>query len=262
MTDDDRRRAKPRCVSVESNLSAVVRFLSFLLRPKFPDWLFSDWRPALCVLCRLLILIVAASAFVVQARPIGAQTPQEIQKIAEQAIQRLHLQTELPREPEKTRFTVKLPAGALWLVIAVAVGMLLYSLRDMLPIWRLPGGAAWTVEDDLAGEAKAGTPAAVLSTADELASQGRFVDAIHVLLLQSLADIRQRLDQQFADSLTSREILRSAKLSDAGQASLRDIINRVELTYFGEHPAAAPDYVACRASFNSLAQALHGGAPA
>jgi hypothetical protein len=77
-----------------------------------------------------------------------------------------------------------------------------------------------------------------------------------------LADIRRGLDQQFADSLTSREILRSAKLSDAGRTSLRDIINRVEWTYFGEHPASLPDYVACRASFNALAQALHGSAPA
>jgi hypothetical protein len=265
MMDDDRQRANARRVSVEFCLRSVVRFFPFfILRPKFADLLFARAlvRPALRVRHGLLIVVVAASAFAVQAGPVAAQTPREIQKIAEQAIQKLHLQTELPREPEKTRFTVRLPPEAIWLVIAVAIGVLLYSLRDMLPIWRLPGSAAWTAEDDLAGEAKAGTPAAVLSTADELASQGRFVEAIHVLLLQGLAHLRQRLDQQFADSLTSREILRTAELSDAGRASLRDIINRVELTYFGEHPAALPDYVACRASFNTLAQALHGSAPA
>jgi hypothetical protein len=206
--------------------------------------------------------LVAASALGVLARPLAAQTPQEVQKIAEQAIHRLHLQTALPREPEKTRFTIKLPAEVLWLVIAVAIGVLLYSLRDMLPIWRLRRGGAWTAEDGLTGGAKGRPPAAALTTADELATQGRFVEAIHVLLLQGLADIRRGLDQQFADSLTSREILRSAKLSDAGRTSLRDIINRVEWTYFGEHPASLPDYVACRASFNALAQALHGSAPA
>ena len=70
----------------------------------------------------------------------------------------------------------------------------------------------------------------------------------------------QGLDEQFADSLTSREILRSTKLSDAGRAALRDIINRVELTYFGQHPAALADYAACRASFNALAHSLHGTA--
>ncbi len=104
------------------------------------------------------------------------------------------------------------------------------------------------------------TPAAVLGAADELAAEGRFVEAMHVLLLQGLADIRQGLDEQFADSLTSREILRSTRLSDAGRAALRDIVNRVEWTYFGRHPAASADYAACRASFNALAQALHGTA--
>jgi hypothetical protein len=96
--------------------------------------------------------------------------------------------------------------------------------------------------------------------ADELAQQGRFVDAMHVLLLQGLADIRRHLDEQFADSLTSREILRSTKLSDQGRVSLRDIISRVEWTYFGEHPAGSSDYAACRDSFNALARALHGTA--
>jgi hypothetical protein len=81
-----------------------------------------------------------------------------------------------------------------------------------------------------------------------------------VLLLQGLADIRQGLDEQFADSLTSREILRHTKLSDTGRAALRDIVSRVEWTYFGDHPAALADYEACRASFNALVQALHGDA--
>jgi ectoine hydroxylase-related dioxygenase (phytanoyl-CoA dioxygenase family) len=132
----------------------------------------------------------------------------------------------------------------------------------MLPILRWGRGGAWTTDDEAPGEGEARAPAVVLGAADELAAEGRYVEAMHVLLLQGLADIRARLDEQFADSLTSREILRSTKLSDAGRTSLRDIINRVEWTYFGEHPAALPDYVACRASFNALATALHGGVPA
>ena len=72
------------------------------------------------------------------------------------------------------------------------------------------------------------------------------------------ADIRRHLGEQFADSLTSREILRSTKLSEAGRGPLRDIIARVEWTYFGKHPAEREDYAACRASFDALARALHG----
>jgi hypothetical protein len=85
---------------------------------------------------------------------------------------------------------------------------------------------------------------------------------MHVLLLQALAEIRVRLNEQFADSLTSREILRSKQLSDELRHPLRDVVNRVEWTYFGEHPAEQNDYLACRSSFAALARSLYGSAAA
>jgi hypothetical protein len=194
--------------------------------------------------------------------PLAAQTPQEAQRAAEQAIRRLDLQTELPRGAEPVRFTFKLPEEVLWLVIVIAVAFLLYAFRDLLPILRTRQGGAWDADGAVPEAVAARSPAAVLGAADELAAAGRFVEAMHVLLLQSLAEIRARLDEQFADSLTSREILRRARLSETGRRSLRDIVDRVEWTYFGEHPAALPDYAACRESFNALAQALEQGARA
>jgi hypothetical protein len=205
--------------------------------------------------------LFALLALFVLCLPLAAQTPQEVQKTAEQVIRKLDLQTTLPREPEKPRFTFQMPAEVLWLVIIVALGVLLYAFRDFIPIWKWGQGGAWTSEEAAPAGGEARAPAAVLSAADDLAAEGRFVEAMHVLLLQSLADIRAGLDEQFSDSLTSREILRSTRLSDAGRASLRDIVNRVEWSYFGDYPAALPDYVACRESFNALVQALHGGAP-
>ena len=105
-------------------------------------------------------------------------------------------------------------------------------------------------------------PALVLAAADELAGEGRYAEAMHVLLLRGLADIRARLDEPFADSLTSREILRSTRLPDKARDSLRDVVGRVEWTYFGEYPAGQQDYAACRTSFNALERALHGSAAA
>jgi hypothetical protein len=99
-----------------------------------------------------------------------------------------------------------------------------------------------------------------LSAADQLSRYGRFVEAMHMLLLQSLAEIRQRLGVQFADSLTSREILRGTTLSPQGRASLREIVAAVEWTYFGGYPAEMRDYAACRRSFENLRRALAGGA--
>ena len=46
------------------------------------------------------------------------------------------------------------------------------------------------------------------------------------------------------------------------EVGVRDVVARVELTYFGRHPAVLADYTACRESFNALARSLYGSAPA
>jgi len=155
-----------------------------------------------------------------------------------------------------------LPSELLWIVIGIALLVMLYAFRDLIPILRSSQGNDWMSEEAFAGGGKVGSPTVALGAADDLAAQGRFVEAMHILLLQGLAAIRAGLDEEFADSLTSREILRRARLPDPGRASLRDIVNRVELTYFGQYPAVLADYQACRASFTTLTQALHGSAPA
>jgi hypothetical protein len=202
----------------------------------------------------------AAALLALSGGRVAAQTPQQIQQLADQAIRRLDLQTTFPVVPEPIR--IAFPPELLWIVIGIAVAIMLYAFRDLIPILRSSQGDDWMSEDAIGGGGKAGSPAAALGAADDLAAQGRFVEAMHVLLLQGLAAIRAGLDEEFADSLTSREILRRARLSEPGRASLRDIVNRVEWTYFGQYPAALADYEACRTSFNTLTQALHGGAPA
>src|SRR5713101_514141 len=182
----------------------------------YPDYLRCFIRATRCPI-RYALVALLLSSVLCPLSSVSAQTPQEVQKIAEQAIRRLDLQTTLPREPEMPSFSIPLPAEALWLVIAVAVGVVIYAFRDMLPIWRLGQGGAWTADEMLPGDVTARTPAAVLGAADEVAAVCRFVEAMHVLLLQVLSDIRRRLAVQFADSLTSRELLRSPRLSEAGR---------------------------------------------
>jgi hypothetical protein len=200
----------------------------------------------------------AAALLVLPIGDIAAQTPEEVQRLAEQAIRRLGLQTDFPVVPEPFRFSIPLPPEVLWIVIFCAIAVMLYAFRDLIPILRSRRDGDWTTDEAGGGSGKAGTPAAALGAADQLAGEGRFVEAMHVLLLQGLAAIREGLDEQFADSLTSRETLRSTRLSEDGRSSLHDIISRVELTYFGQRPAAHADYDACRTSFNALTLALHG----
>jgi hypothetical protein len=204
---------------------------------------------------------IATSALLILAGPLAAQTPPQVQRATEDAIHRLDLQTDFPRGAEPPSWHFDLPPAILWIVLAIALGIILYAFRDLIPILR--SGTRMSAPDEIMpGETTPGDQAVVMEAADELAARGRFVEAMHLLLLHGLAHIRQRLDQQFSDSLTSREILRSTNLSEAARASLRDVVNRVELTYFGQRPAGLADYTACRESFNALGRALYGSAPA
>jgi hypothetical protein len=218
-------------------------------------------RRALIAKNALLAGLIAALALVFAAGPSAAQTPQQVQTAADEAIRRLDLQTEFPRGSEPFNWHVTLPPETIWVVIAIALGVLLYAFRDLIPALQSRAGT-WAEEDGAAGAATPGDHVVVIEAADELAAHGRFVEAMHMLLLNGLKHIRLRLNRQFADSLTSREILHSADLPEAARVSLRDVVGRVELTYFGKQPAGLADYTACRESFNALARSLYGSAPA
>jgi hypothetical protein len=208
-----------------------------------------------------LIVIAALAALLMQIGTVAAQTPGEVQRMAQDAIRRLDLQTEIPDAPEPAQFSLSLPPELLWFIVAVAVLLLLYSFRDLIPLLRSRGGEL-TEEEAISAEAMRREPQVVLAAADELARQGRYRDAMHLLLLRSLAELRATLDEPFADSLTSREILRSTRLPTTAREPLRDVVGRVEWTYFGERPAEREDYEACRTSFYEIERALHGSAAA
>jgi hypothetical protein len=181
------------------------------------------------------------------------------ERAAGDSIRSLDLQTELPQRQERKSFPVQIPVEVVWLALIGAAGLILYLLRDSLPFWRRSRDQ-W--DETQEGTQANATPGAgdALGAADQLSRYGRFVEAMHMLLLQSLAEIRQRLGVQFADSLTSREILRGTSLSPQGRAALREIVAAVEWTYFGGYPAEMRDYAACRRSFENLRRALEGGA--
>jgi hypothetical protein len=206
--------------------------------------------------------LVVLPALLIWAGPLMAQTSEQIQKAADEAIRRLDLQTVFPRGPEPSSWHLDLPPETLWVVVVIALGILAYAFRDLIPMLRAGSGRIAEAEESVAGATTPGDQAVVIEAADELAARGRFVEAMHLLLLHGLAHIRQRLDQQFSDSLTSREILSSTNLPETARASLRDVVGRVELTYFGQRPAGLADYTACRESFNALGRALYGSAPA
>jgi len=217
----------------------------------------------------LQLALLAALLAMTLAVPAGlAQSPSAVEQARAAVIRQPDLQLQLPTgaedEPPPSDRRIRIPEWAFWVVVAAGVLFILYHLRDVipgLPAWgRRDGG--WTEEAEEGVPLATRSPADVLLTADELARAGRYVDAMHVLLLKSLTDIRQRLDEEFADSLTSREILRRARLPAAGATALGEIVLGVERSYFGDHPAGLEDYRACRRHFDELGAALTAGAPA
>lgn len=139
--------------------------------------------------------------------------------------------------------------------IAAGIGFALWIVRDRLPIL---GRRSLVARDaaEATGDASVERMAVAQMEADELARQGRAAEAMHALLLRSLIEVRRRLNVSFADSLTSREVLDVLSLPDIGKTSLADIIQRVELVYFGDHHADDQDYAACRRSYEQLTRAM------
>jgi hypothetical protein len=203
-----------------------------------------------------------AGALAWLARPALSQTAAQIEEAAAKTVVKLGLQIELPAERVAVGWRLYLPhidltTVGLWLVLAAAVIFFLDLYRDYLPKIGFGRSAEWISDGGAGADDAAGLPAKASTTADDLAGQGRYVEAMHLLLFRAFAELRERHRVNFADSLTSREILRRANLPEAGRASLKDIITRVELSYFGARPAGAQDYGACRRSYDVLMDLLY-----
>jgi hypothetical protein len=204
--------------------------------------------------CRFAVCILLCLATPVLAAP-------DAREAARLAIQTLDLQTELPGapKPEDPGFwDLYLPPvvveAILWSALIVGAGIIVWSLADSLPMFDrsrrivLPRDGAASATGDALEEAQI--------EADDLANEGQFVEAMHVLLLQSLTELRHRLGLRFAESLTSREILRLSRISAHARLALANIVGDVERTYFGAQAANLQDYRVCRDNFHAFKLAL------
>jgi hypothetical protein len=81
---------------------------------------------------------------------------------------------------------------------------------------------------------------------DALAESGAFTEAVHRLLLLVQERLRGRIEHGIQTSLTSREILRRAKLSQEGATAFATLVAAVEISLFGMRAANAATYALCR----------------
>lgn len=81
---------------------------------------------------------------------------------------------------------------------------------------------------------------------DALAESGAFTEAVHRLLLLVQERLRSRIEHGIQASLTSREILRRARLSQEGSTAFATLVAAVEISLFGMRAANAATYALCR----------------
>ena len=215
------------------------------------------------------------------ADAVDSARAQEVQDAVRASARSLGLQTELPSDqpirtenridPDRSRnldlswlrFSGDIATIMLWVAIFIIVVVIVMTLRDNL--WSSSRSKHLSREEQAEENAPTATAARMdraQNEADELARRGSFAEAMHVLLLQSVTELRRRLDVSIAASLTSREILHRIGLPPEGRAVFADIIRRVEISYFGAHQPGEEDYLACRRSFEALTELLRKGSAA
>lgn len=98
-----------------------------------------------------------------------------------------------------------------------------------------------------------------LGDADELARQGRFGEAIHVLLLRTLQELARRLPERLPSSLTSREIVSRVRMPDEARNALSVLVGAVEVSHFGAATPGSAEFQQCRHHFQTFAEAYLRG---
>jgi hypothetical protein len=233
------------------------------------------------VLCGMLIalLLLMPGAGV-------AQTQEQINAALERALARLNVQEQLPSEravqapPDDRReldgptVTDPQPEKKIgnrspwpkvlkllgWMAALCGVALAAVWLSEAFPQWNRPvvGESGTAGEGDVVQTGRTRLQHA-LTEADRFAAEGLYAEAMHHLLLATVAILRRRSDGDFGDSLTSRELVRTLRLPLEQRRAFSDIIAHVEKAWFGGYSVDPPDYAAVRACFLELELSAPGG---
>lgn len=136
---------------------------------------------------------------------------------------------------------------------AIVLAILWFIAREILRI-RLPDRQkpkAPAGENDW--RPAPGVALALLSDADALAEQGRFDEAVHLILLRSIGDIDGRLPNSVRPALTTRDIAGLGRLPDAARPAFSRIARVVEASLFGGRGVDRAAFTECRQAYEAFA---------
>ena len=144
----------------------------------------------------------------------------------------------------------------MWIGVALLVLFLLYHFVPAFARWvdNLPfrRKAAGDDAEDGIGLAEAGAARALLAEADALAAEGRFAEAVHLLLYRSVEDIENRRPGLVRPAMTSRDLAEARDLPAAARDAFSRIARAVEISLFGGRSIDAGAWQTCRGAYAEL----------
>jgi hypothetical protein len=102
------------------------------------------------------------------------------------------------------------------------------------------------------GQVEASAARARLADADALAAEGRYAEAVHLLLYRSVDDIAAKRPGLVKPALTSRDLAGSRDLPQVPRGAFARIARAVEVSLFGGQPVDADVWGECRAAYAEL----------
>lgn len=176
-----------------------------------------------------------------------AAAPEEIRRRAAELLEQGGYQRELPAAPEPVRFD--LPPGLERLALYLAWAALA-ALAALVLVW-LARRLLFRHPDAVVPAAARPAPEEIpVAAAEGLAAQGRYREAIHALLLETLQALSRaaRLPQHY----TSREIVARVPLGPVAREALAGLVGAVEVSWFGGSEPGAAEYQGCLERFRAF----------
>jgi len=155
------------------------------------------------------------------------------------------------------RLLEALGPGLKWIFIGglvLAAALVLFFIGRELLYARMPKRKAKTAgeaADDWRPTEQAART--LLEDADRLAAEGRFDEAVHLLLFRSIEDIAARRPQAVRPALTSRDLARAEGLPGEARRAFSAIAAAVERSFFGGRAVDAVGFTECRRAYEAFA---------
>jgi len=154
------------------------------------------------------------------------------------------------------RMIAPLLTWAFWIAVAIVVAAIAWMVLREIVRRRAVIAASNAGDAPVAAPLFQFEPArarALIEEADRLAAEGRFGEAVRILLHRSIDDIARAHPRLIGPASTSREISATAPLSDNGRAAFARIAAAVEASLFAGREIDAQGFSECRALYEGFA---------